>query len=279
MTADLSSLPVYGYMPPEHVEAFKRAAHYFKVWILVRRGNPHAMRWIGQLGYVPKLGDCKAKTADRDFERRQCAGLVASPKLVPEAFSPKRLGEAREVWPQFENKLYVFDKEDPFNLSPDKAGKHYTLQLDQAHKHYGCVRYQPVQCSPEYIYSDYDLYAIVSAENPQLNQFIKGEGTGFGGADNNQGPNLYNVQYFLKAAGELRNAPDPRPPMVRHGEQETYKTDYSDPLDVFWPDGRTISTLDTDAAIKGFYVTVFEGRKQVSGNTVLREVYGKWLRT
>jgi hypothetical protein len=270
---------VYSYMPLRHVEAFKRAAGYFKVWILVRRGNRESLRWIGKDGYIPKLLDCKAKTADRDFTGKECAGLVVSPILMPEAFTPEKLHKALEEWPKFEPKLYIFDPKDPKkNLAEDSAGKHYTLQLDKGHKHYGCVMYKPVfRARAEYIHADYDIYAIVSADNPQSNRLVQEKG--FGGADHSRGPQLQAVQYFVKAAGELKGAGSPHVPMIRHGEQETFKTDYGDPLDVFWPDGKTISELEKGEPIKRFYETTLRGRQQADGKTVLQQVYGKWKET
>jgi hypothetical protein len=175
--------------------------------------------------------------------------------------------------------LYYFDPKNlEKNIAEDTAGKHYTLQLDKGHKHYGCAMYKPVfRAQAEYIHADYDLYAIVPADNPQSNVLVQEKG--FGGEDHSRGPKLYDVQYFAKAAGELKGAGSPRVPMIRHGEQETFKTDYGDPLDVFWPDGKTISELGRGEPIKRFYETTLGGRQQVDEKTVLREVYGKWWET
>jgi hypothetical protein len=267
-------------MPPEQVEAFKRAAHQFKVWILVRRGNKNALRWVGRLGYIPKPADCKAKTADADY--KQYAGLVTRPVLVPAAFSPHRLGQAQEIWRDFEReKIYIFNPDDlGANLAADKAGKHYTVQMNRQHEHYGCVIYKPVYRSQaEYIYSDYDIYAIVPEDRPQDNVFSFRKDEKTQKITDAQGKMLLDLQYFVKAAGEMRNAPDSRPPMIRHGEQETFKTDYSDPLDVFWPDGMRISALEAGQPIKDFYERTLHGRRQVDENTVRRLIYGNWWRT
>ena len=127
---------VYRYMPSKHVVAFQLAAARFKVWILVRRGNPESLQWIGREGYIPKPLDCKAKTADRPGT--DCAGLVVDPGRRPDAFSPDKLKKAREEWAKFENQLYIFDKEHlQKNHQADRAGKHYTLQLESGQKHYG----------------------------------------------------------------------------------------------------------------------------------------------
>ena len=271
---------VFKYMPPKHVEAFQRAAGYFKVWILVRRGNPKSLKWIGQFGYIPKMLDCKAKTADQDVPSRECAGLVASPELLPEAFGSNKRMKAIEEWNKFVPHLYYFDSRDPQkNLAADKVGKHYTVQLDKGHKHYGCVMYKPVfRAQADYIHADYDLYAIVPSANPSANVFVREES--LGGVNHSRSQKLYDVQYFLKAAGALKDAECPNVPMVRHGEQETFKTDVSDDLDVFWPDGKSISELKKGKEIEDFYTDVLEGRKQVNANTVAQPAgHGKWLRT
>jgi hypothetical protein len=274
-----SPLPVYSYMLPKHVEAFKRAAAFFKVWILVRRGNHESLQWIGKLDYIPKPLDCKAKTADSDFGRWKTAGLVASPKLVPLAFSREKLIEAEEEWPGFALHLYSFDRNHPqANLAADREGKHYTLQLDQSSEHYGCVMYKPVfRAKAEYLHADYDIYAIVNANDPRTNILV--QETGVSGTPHSRSPNLQPVQYFVKAAGQVKGAQVPRVAMIQHGEQETFKTDYDDPLDVFWPDGKTVSALGCGEPIREFYRTTFQGRLQMNRGTVLQQVYGNWVRT
>ena len=282
MSAIIQSEAVYTYMPPQHVEAFKRAAGHFKCWILVRRGNKDSLRFIGKTGYIPKAADCKAKTADRDFKDKQYAGLVTSPVLVPEAFSTERLGKAMKEWMKFESHLYIFDRHNPqANLASDKAGRHYTLQIDKHHIHYGCVMYKPVyRSAAEFIYSDYDLYAIVPEDNPQDNVFSVQRDEATNKIISARGKSLMDVQYFVKAAGEMNGAQEPRSPMIRHGEQETFMTDYADPLDVFWPDGIHITGLAPGQPIKDFYEKIFKGRQQmVTGETILRNVYGNWWRT
>jgi len=272
------NIAVFGYMPPKHVEAFKRAAVHFKVWILVRRGNSASLEWIGKRGYTPKPLDCKAKTADRNVESFRCAGLVASPILMPAGFTPSKLQSALEEWPKFLPLLYTFDPKNPrSNLDADKAGKHYTLQLDKSDKHYGCVMYKPVfRAQAEFIHADYDLYAVVPADDPKSNVFVRE--LGMGGQPHSRSQRLYDVQYFLKAAGILKGQ-DCGSPMVRHGEQETFKTDWDEVLDVFWPDGRDPSELIGSAKVQEFYLTTLQGRRQVDKNTVPQPVSGKWVRT
>jgi hypothetical protein len=279
MSPDPSTPPnmaVFEYMPSKHVEAFKRAAGHFQVWILVRRGNKESKQWIGETGYIPKMLDCKAKTAEIDVNgKKSTAGLVVSPILFPEAFGKVKLKKALDEWTKFEPLLYTFDPKT--NIAEDTAGKHYTLQTDPKHQHYGCVMYKPVfRKLAEYIHADYDLYAVVSFADPKSN--IKVSEKGFGGADHSRSKKLQDVQYFLKAAGILP-AQDAGSPMIRHGEQETFKTDWEDDLDVFWPDGKSVSPLNGAAAIRNFYAITLRGRKQFNKDTVAESAGGKWVKT
>lgn len=265
---------VFEYMPGKHVEAFKRTAERFRAWILVRRGNAASKKWIGSPGYIPKLLDCKAKTADRDAPDRSTAGLVASPVLLPEAFSTERLQKAEQEWMKFEPLLYRFDTKT--NIEQGRAGKHYTIQMDKQHKHYGCVMYKPIfRALGEYIHADYDLYAVVSFVDPTSN--IRVSEKGFGDADHTRSQKLRDVQYFLKAAGILPGQ-ELGAPMIRHGEQETFKTDWNDKLDVFWPDGKSVTELIGPEAIQRFYATKLGGRKQYTNDSSPQPTGGKWVR-
>ncbi|HLK66547.1 MAG TPA: hypothetical protein VKU19_24100 [Bryobacteraceae bacterium] len=273
--SSLSNTAVFEYMPQRHVEAFKRTAGHFQAWILVRRGNPQSKKWIGKPGYIPKLLDCKAKTADLEANGEgSTAGLVASPILVPHAFSDQKRKNALKEWPKLEPYLYTFDPKT--NLASDKAGKHYTIQMDPKHPHYGCVMYKPVfRSATEYIHGDYDLYAIVPYSDPTAN--VKVNETGFSGEKHSRSPRLYDVQYFLKAAGVMPGQ-EFASPMVRHGEQETFKTDWDDVLDVFWPDGRSITELNGSAAIRRFYADTLGGRRQFGDGVTGQPAGGKWVR-
>lgn len=265
----------YDYMPVRHVDAFRLAAARFQVWILVRRGNEKSKKWIGRPGYIPKLLDCKAKTAQIDVHGPDStAGLVVSPVLLPSAFEPRKLEKALSEWKKFEPHLYTRDPKTA--MADDTAQKHYTIQMDRHDPHYGCVMFKPVYSGePQYIHADYDLYAIVPAEDPKTN--VRVPETGFAGEPHSRSPKLYDVQYFFKAMGILKGQ-DVGTPMVRHGEQETFKTDWDDVLDVFWPDGKTISELNGAPAIRQFYATTLHGRRQYTRDTVAQPYFGKWER-
>jgi hypothetical protein len=267
-------LAVYTYMPTLHVEALKRTAGHFRVWILVRRGNPQSLQWIGKPGYIPKLLDCKAKTAQRDVYGRRLAGLVVSPLMFPGAFEADKIDAARKEWQKFEQQLYVFRPDTA--LASDAAGKHYALQLDESHQHYGCVMFKPVfRGAIEYIHADYDLYAIVSDADPRTN--LRVQETGYGGAAHTRSPHLYDIQYFFKSAARLAGQ-DFASPMIRHGEQETFKTDWNDELDVFWPNGQTVTELNTAAEVRDFYAKNLQGRQQFVAGAAGQPHRGSWER-
>jgi hypothetical protein len=263
-------------MPWRHVEAFKKTAGRFQVWILVRRGNPKSLQWIGKPGYIPKMLDCKAKTAERDCGQYRTAGLVVSPILLPHAFSPKKRHKALEEWERFAPRLYTFNPNTSY--ADDSAGKHYTVQMDKTNEHYGCVMYKPVFVSPaEYIHADYDLYAVVPRSRPKANIRAKPE-KWFGDFNHTRSPMFFDVQYSLKAFGVLPKQ-EFGSPMVRHGEQETFKTDWDDILDVFWPDGQNVSELNGAGKIQEFYANTLRGREQWTDKTVGQRPGGNWEQT
>jgi hypothetical protein len=236
-------------------------------------GNPKSKRYIGMPGYIPKLLDCKAKTAEFDVHGDgSTAGLVVSPILLPQAFGAAKLEKALKEWHKFEMFLYVFDVKT--NIAQDKAGKHYTIQMDRNQKHYGCVMYKPIfRSAAEYIHADYDLYGIVPFSDPSSN--VRVTEIGFNQQDHSRSPRLYDVQYFLKAAGILPGQ-EFGSPMIRHGEQETFKTDWDDTVDVFWPDGKSITELAGPAAIQNFYATTLRGRQQFNKDSRPQPVSGMW---
>ena len=215
-------------------------------------------------------------TAEFDVNGEEStAGLVVSPILLPQAFGPAKLQKALGEWEKFKSRLYTFNVQT--NIAEDKAGKHYTMQMDKKHKHFACVMYKPVfRGQSEYIHADYDLYATASFADPQTNVFVPE--TGFAGEAHSRSPRLYDVQYFLKAAGVLPGQ-DLGSPMVRHGEQETFKTDWEDTLDVFWPDGKTVSELKGSAAIQRFCATTLGGRRQAAAGAPTHAAGGKWVKT
>jgi hypothetical protein len=59
------------------------------------------------------------------------------------------------------------------------------------------------------------------------------------------------------------------PGMIAHGEQDTYKDDPNDDIDVFFPDGRTVLPFLGKQAISDLYRIYFRGRPMMGEGSVL----------
>ena len=86
-------------MYQNHMDAFWRVASELHVWIVLREPNPLSFKWIGSGRCVPKMVECKAKTADNP--QHKFAGLVVSPVMCPEAFMPATMPRAKDKWKKF----------------------------------------------------------------------------------------------------------------------------------------------------------------------------------
>jgi len=84
-------------MRAQDKRVLSEAARDLHLWPLVRRTKAVSDQYIGRPGFGPKPIDCKAKTADQG----PLQGLVVSVELKPDAFSPRRIGAARDDWQQF----------------------------------------------------------------------------------------------------------------------------------------------------------------------------------
>lgn len=158
--------PPTDFVHPDHLRFFVEAAQKFQCHILVRKTGKDSLKWVGKAGYIGKLMDMKAKTSNRDAPRYQTAGLVCSPEVQPEAFTPDRLAKARKEWAHGSALITV---------PPNKAGfadgqpvrncqTPYILQNNPASRHYGCVALvRKGNRQPLYVHGDYDLYDIMPA--------------------------------------------------------------------------------------------------------------------
>lgn len=81
-----------------HKNVFFNVAQQFTCWIGLREPNTLSAKWIGRPGHVPKMEECKAKSADNPSHR--FGGLVVDPTLCPEAFLPGSLPTAISTWKQ-----------------------------------------------------------------------------------------------------------------------------------------------------------------------------------
>jgi len=160
---------------PRHTRVFLLAAKHFPVYILVRGANPLAFRFYGQPGYYPKRLDIKAKTAKQDLGRYVLGGLVVSPYIHPGAFGGRDMQGVKKNW---EESLSVIHSGEGRMYLP--AGKHYMVEMDPNHKHYGVLYLckSGLTTHKQYICGDYDLYGLISAKAPGVHEFVMEERLG-----------------------------------------------------------------------------------------------------
>jgi hypothetical protein len=249
------------YVKSGHVDVFRAAARFYRVYIALRRTNPASIFYIGEPGYVPKRLDCKAKTADFDVavegRTRQLAGLVVDPTRVgPGAFKTGKFEAALTEWQKFKPLLApdMIDAAGKRAYTYMPGGKFYAVQLDKAHPHYGCVMFasDSLLTGAKFIHGDYDLYAIVPAGDPGTNVFV--EETRLG-VPHLRGKDFFDVQHFVN--GRIGA------PMILHGDQEKYRDHTDEPIDVFYPDGR-VMTCRNKIEIQALYRNEFAGRQPFS---------------
>lgn len=262
------------YMRPNDVTAFREAAKRFRVWIIVRASNPAAKRYIGVNGYLPKRLDCKAKTADHDVTlpgasgKKKTAGLVVNPTIEGMQSAFEELERARGAWNEFQNRCYIPKAGvPPLPYFPD--GKLYSVQMNPSHPHYGCVTFSSWSNTANacYIHSDYDLYGIVREDDPAGN--VRVEETRLD-EPHTRSRQFFDVQHYLNKRMGV--------PMILHGEQETFKDDVDDDLDVFCPDGITILEANGAHAIRKLYHVTFQGRPLYGKNSSPKPFFGMWQR-
>lgn len=249
-------MSVYDHMRKQDVAVFQQAARFYRVWILVRRTNSASVPYIGEPGYVPKRLDCKAKTADFDVTlpglgEKKLAGLVVHPLLpgMEAAFKPGKSASVYKEWKKFEHLVHMPDPAKPRVYLP--TDKPYTVQMDTAHKHYGCVMLSPygLATNVKYIHGDYDLYAIVHESDPTKTERVVEERLGQLHA---RGREFFDIQHFLNRHMGVA--------MVLHGDQEKYAEHSDEPVDVFWPDGR-FTEVHGRGELEELYRTTFGGRQ------------------
>ena len=154
------------YVHPGHFMFFVEAAAKFHCHILIRKTGEASLSWIGKRGYTGKRGDLKAKTADVKVGRFPVAGLVCSPLLRPESFSPDRRVEACQIWMQ--SRQLITEPRDTAGFDdqqrPSRCTTPYLVQTNPNHPHHGCVALvESGLLVPRYVHGDYDLFAIIPA--------------------------------------------------------------------------------------------------------------------
>jgi hypothetical protein len=208
------------------------------------------------------------------------AGLVVDcdvfDKHLAEVFGPDKIASAKKEWKKFceghdgHSKLApksIYDEAGKVTLTGFTHGYSYFTQMNPEHEHYGVIRHSlnGLWGSAKYVHGDYDLYAVVSAENPSENVFVTE--TRLGEA-HSRTPQQADVQTYITSH---------LPGMVAHGERDTYKEDPDDDLDVFCPDG-SVKIVNGAAAIRELYASLFKGRpmRGTSSSIVPASRGGDW---
>lgn len=208
---------------------FRDAAKSYKVWVLVRRTNRESLKYVGQPGYTPKRIDCKAKTATRDADGKQLAGLVVAPDIHTRAFTPSKLTSANHSWKKFmaDKAVERSDKATPRDRGLEEARNlnnkksQYTVDVFVKSKHFGCLKFQN-----QWIHGDYDLKDIVVPGHERRNIALVEE---LHGQPHMRGPKLTMVQdYVNRRIGS---------PMVQHGAEAQFADHADERIDVFGPNG------------------------------------------
>jgi hypothetical protein len=90
-TSPVGDKELQEYVHYDHIPVLREASQKLGLFILLRRTNPHSVKYIGYQGFVPKPLQCKPKTAKSDAVVRlmdgrsiksSCAGLVVDPAKV-----------------------------------------------------------------------------------------------------------------------------------------------------------------------------------------------------
>ncbi len=280
------------YFKEGHVAIFKLAAKRHNVYIAMRRINKFSLGYIGAPDYVPKPLDCKAKTANIDHDPviegqpRKIAGLVVDWDVLGEAaFTPAKRKDAEDSWKAFKAaNLLAPPMRDAsgklaFTVMP---GKIYATEFDKSSVHYGCLKYAPssVLTMGKYIHGDYDIYDIVPAGDVATNVVARDKnwsrGTSMDPLPHSRGKQFFDVQYFIKSQIRMKTGVDVA--MIQHGEQVTFKDHTDEPIDIFCPDGRTV-TCANEAETRAWYSSEFRGRQTVKGSpNPPQPASGNWIK-
>lgn len=148
-------------------------------------------------------------------------------------------------------------------------GKQYSVQMDPSHQRYGCVllSVSSNRAAASYVHSDYDLYGIVPAADPSSNVRVV-DREGRHGQEHTRSRFFFDVQHYLNQRMGV--------PLIPHGEQETFKEDFDDKLDVFCPDDETIIQTYGADAIRRLYSVTFKGRQLYGKSATPKPFFGQW---
>jgi hypothetical protein len=243
-------------MRPIDVKAFHDEAASQKAYILLRKPNPAARKYIGKPGFAPKPVDCRLKTADQDFVHLKfghnvtAGGLVVNPTLegFDKAFKSKKSHAAAvKLWDEFRS--HVAETAEP-NSNPD--ARHFIVNENPQSPFYGCIADSQISpANPGHVlHAVYDLYAYIPT------------------------PDTKTVERFLKELSKQPRYPEanfsdyqPRLnrrmgiPMIQHAPHELTGQYIDDQVFVFMPDTTTVFWLANQLEIREFYRDVLAGRR------------------
>ncbi|MCI5111111.1 MAG: hypothetical protein MRY75_11215 [Marivita sp.] len=275
--------------------AFAYTAWWFHVFILVRRSNPASIRFIGRTGFIPKGPDTKAKTAQNNVAIEgtrwvsKVAGLVCNPTAAAMRLAyatPKKYASAMKEWTKFvASGRHCDDLEWEDASTPSRfylpMGQPFFTDTRPGSKRYGALMKDTGRgvLHASYIHGDYDLFAVVPADNPGVNIVVSEQHAsspwshlhraGKSPAATNDAdktdaqkreeiPN-FRGQKFIDVQNMLNRRMGVN--MVLHGSQEKAVNSFDEEVDVFMPNGMDSFSLLTEAALRSFYDTVLRGRK------------------
>lgn len=234
-----------------HIKIFKRATTeafsgdktFPLACILVRDTNVNSLKYIHDSRYRPKPIECKAKTANA--HGHPLAGIVVSPYLVPEAFRPGSLLNAKTEWRNFEK------------VMRSRSG----WSIVQEGEHRGSVQYRS-----RYLHGDYDLFDLIPVRKSDLdssNRLKPNIKVGhlasldkMNGQDSFMGWGVSKLKRFVMK--------EIRVDMVQHGGSMQYVSDadeWEKDIHVFVPDGKQGKYKLCKDVKNEFYKTHYPMRK------------------
>jgi hypothetical protein len=251
-------------MRPIDIKAFHDEAAGQKAYILVRKPNPEARKYIGQAGFAPKSFDCKFKTADRNFLHEKLGreltvgGLVVNPALeeFDKAFKTKKSYEsALNLWNEYRKVVSDVPTHDAngkrtTHFLPD--AKLFMVNSDTNSPFFGCIMHSRIShiSHAAYFHSDYDLYAYIPASNPKtITRFL----SELYDAPHYREVNFIDYQHRLNRRMGV--------PMIQHAPQELTGQHIDDSVFVFMPDSKTVFLLASQVEIREFYRDTLAGRR------------------
>lgn len=262
-------------MAEAHSQAFRDAARRYNVYILVRRTNLQSLSYIGDPNCVAKRLDCKAKTAQNNYQHprfgpKKVAGLVVDPIVTGRAAfdGQKKYDSAIREWGKFASAMLdpailTFEAQRRLTYIPN--GKFYFVDLNPDSPRYSCVRFSSnsLMAAGKYIHGDFDLYGIVRADDPARNVAVSETRLN---QPHSRSPEFFDVQHFVNRRIGA--------PMVLHGAQESYGDEHSDEgVDIFRPDGGFVGHENRADLIR-LYETEFKGRRLFTKNGPREVVIG-----